>query len=117
MSELEDKLSGILGNPAMMQQIMGMARMLSQQEQVPPPSPQAQNPASCPSNGPGIDPKMLQAITGVLSHSGTDSHQQGLLKALQPYLSRDRLQRLERAMHAARMAGAASALLNCQNGR
>jgi hypothetical protein len=41
-----------------------------------------------------------------------DSHQQALLKALRPYLGQDRLIRLERAMRAARLAGAASAFLN-----
>lgn len=115
MSELEDKLSGILGNPAMMQQIMGMAKMLSQQQEPDSSHPQqAQNP---PPGMPAPDPKMLQMLSGILSQGGTDSHQQGLLQALQPYLSRDRLLRLERAMHAARMAGAASALLGSQSRR
>ena len=115
MSELEDKLSGILGNPAMMQQIMEMAKMLSQQQDPEPVSPPlSQNP---PPATPPLDPKMLQKISGILNQGGTDRHQQGLLQALQPYLSRDRLLRLERAMHAARMAGAASALLGSQGGR
>lgn len=41
-----------------------------------------------------------------------DDHQKALLSALGPYLHKDRLARLERAMHAAAMAGAASAFLN-----
>lgn len=115
MSELEDKLSGLLSNPAMMQQIMGMAKILSQQpEQDSSQLQQAQNP---PSPMPDLDPRMLQMLSGILSQGGTDSHQQGLLQALQPYLSRDRLLRLERAMNAARMAGAASALLGSQSRR
>lgn len=108
MSELEEKLSGILNDPGMMQQIMGMAKMLSAQSESP---AQTQNPPPQPPRMPDIDPGMLKALSGILSQSGTDSHQQSLLAALQPYLSRDRLQRLERAMHAARMAGAASGLL------
>lgn len=115
MSELEDKLSGILNNPAMMQQIMGMAKMLSQQPE--PDSTHSQQPQNPTAAIPDVDPRMLQMISGILSQGGTDSHQQGLLQALQPYLSRDRLLRLERAMHAARMAGAASALLGSQSRR
>lgn len=121
MSELEEKLSGILNNPAMMQQIMGMAKMMSAQQPQNPPSaaqqpqnspPTSQQPTkSAPSQSPGIDAGMVQALAGVLSKSGTDSHEQSLLCALQPYLSRDRIARLERAMNAARMAGAASSLL------
>lgn len=112
MSELEEKLSGILSNPAMMQQIMGMAQMMSaQQPQNAPPAPQASQKQAIPTQSPGIDTGMVQALAGVLSKTGTDSHQQSLLCALEPYLSRDRITRLERAMNAARMAGAASALL------
>lgn len=110
MSELEEKLGSILNNPQMMQQIMSMASMLgSSQEQEPTPAPQKQ---TSPPQSPPIDPAVLQAMTGLASKGGIDSHQQSLLKALQPYLSRDRIIRLERAMHAARMANAASAFVS-----
>ena len=44
--------------------------------------------------------------------SGTDQNQQALLHALSPFLSHSRIHKLERAMQASRMAGAASAFLN-----
>ena len=114
MSELEEKLSGILNDPKMMQQIMGMAQMLSgaqpQEEKKEPPPPS--EPAGGLGGGLGIDLGMLQSIAGLLQKSGIDRNQQSLLKALQPYLSRDRIIRLERAMHAARMASSASLFLN-----
>ena len=49
-------------------------------------------------------------------HHGTqdhnnNTHQQALLSALNPYLTRDRISRLERAMRAAKLAGMATAFL------
>lgn len=107
MSELEEKLGSILSNPQMMQQIMGLASALSagspasgQTQATPPQAPQAQK----------KEPQLpLAALAG---NSGVDDHQKALLSALGPYLHKDRLARLERAMHAAAMAGAASAFLN-----
>lgn len=110
MSELEEKLGSILNDPNMMQQIMGMAQMLSSgphaQDESKKDSPPVQ-PAA-----PAIDPKLLQTLVGITQNQGMDPNQEYLIKALQPYLSRERLQKLERAMGAARMAGAASAFLN-----
>lgn len=116
MSELEEKLGSILNNPQMMQQIMSMANMLgnSQEQPVKPPdSPKKPEPNPQPEKGMSqIDFGMLQNLAGIVKQGGIDQHQMGLLKALQPYLSRDRITRLERAMHAARMANAASVFLN-----
>jgi hypothetical protein len=47
-----------------------------------------------------------------LGSTGTDSNQKALLQALSPYLSPHRVQKLERAMHAAKLAGAASGFLS-----
>ena len=114
MSELEEKLGSILNNPQMMQQIIGMASALSssQEKSSPPASGNQTQTVSPQPQGPQMDPAALQAMAGLAAKGGIDSHQQHLLKALQPYLSRDRITRLERAMHAARMANAASAFLN-----
>lgn len=116
MSELEEKLGSILNNPQMMQQIMGMANMLSQSQEPPvkpadtPKKPEA--PPTPENPLPQMDPGILQKLAGLARQGSIDQHQLGLLKALHPYLSRDRIARLERAMHAARMANAASAFLN-----
>lgn len=109
MSELEEKLGSILSNPQLMQQIMGLAQSLgtsqSKQEESKPPEPSAPQ-------MPNLDPKLLQSLAGISRQGGMDANQQALLKALSPYLSRERVMKLERAMRAARMAGAASAFLN-----
>ena len=109
MDEMEDKLSSILGNPQMMQQIMSMAQALggSQQEpkkEEPPPPPK--NPSST-----GFDPAMMQKLFAIARQSGIDKNQQALLKALSPYLSRERIVKLEKAMRAAKIAAVASTAL------
>ena len=103
MDELEQKLGSILNNPELMQQIMSMAQSLGQ------------NPAeSAPATAgalPDIDPGMVQKLSGLAGQSGIDQQQRALLSALGPYLSRDRVSRLERAMRAQKMARIATTLL------
>lgn len=101
MAEMDDKLGAILGNPAMMQQIMAMAQTLGQQN--PPPQPE---PAE------GFNPAMLQNMMQLSSQTGIDSNQEALLAALNPYLPHPRLQKLEKAMRAAKLAKVASTFLN-----
>ena len=113
MSELEDKLGAILKDPNMMEQIMGMAKALSNnQEHKEEPAPPAES-----VSGPQFDPRILQALSGISNQGGIDPNQDSLLKALHPYLSQGRLRKLERAMHAASMANAASAFLNAGGGK
>lgn len=110
MSEMEEKIGAILSNPQMMQQIMAMAQAMGAQ-QPPKEMPQSSQAESSPSM-PVPDPGTVQKIAGMLGQNHVDRNQQALLKALGPYLSRNRVGKLERAMRAAKMAGMASALLN-----
>ncbi len=110
MSEMEEKLGAILNNPQLMQQIMSMAQAMGNAQ---PPKPSPGNPPPPPpSDAGGFDPKMLQSLAGIAGKSNIDQNQKALLQALCPYLSRNRIGKLERAMRAARMAGAASTFLN-----
>ena len=104
MSELEEKLGALLSNQQLMQQVAAMAQAMGKSP-APPPQPQAQPSPSLP------DPALLQGIAGMMQKSGVDSDQQALLHALAPYLSPGRIGKLERAMRAARLAGAASTFL------
>lgn len=107
MSELEEKLSQVLSNPQMMQQIMTLAQSMggSSVEQAP---EAKQEPVSAL---PQMDPGMLQKVAGMASGTGVDANQKALLRALGPYISRDRVSKLEKAMRAAKMASFASALI------
>ena len=104
MEGMEEKLGAILGNPQMMQQIMSMAQSLGSSQQ--PPPEKSQPPAP-----PGIDPAMIGRLAPLLQGTGIDQQQRTLLNALNPYLSQSRLERLERAMQAAKLANLITGLL------
>ena len=97
MSELEEKLASLLANPQLMGQIQATAQNLGS-------SPAVSQPPAPPA-------PLGQGISGLLSAAAVDERQQNLLYALSPYLSQGRVEKLERAMRAARMASTASALL------
>ena len=100
MEGMEEKLGAILGNPQMMQQIMTLAHSMGNPSPTPEP-PKDHNP----------DAAMIQKIMTALQSSGVDCNQRALQDALDPYLTRDRISRLERAMRAAKLAGMATAFL------
>lgn len=106
MDDLEQKLGAVLNNPQLMQQIMTMAQSMGAS------SPQPQEPKQ-PEQAtlPPLDPGMLSKLAGLSKQSSIDRNQQALLKALGPYLSKDRISRLERAMRAAKMAKLAGSFL------
>lgn len=104
MEGMEEKLNSILGDPEMMGRIMDMARSLSAPQE--PPQKQIVNepPAM-------LDPAMLKTIASMAGKAGIDGQQQALLKALTPYLSHERIAKLEKAMRAAKLAGMATSFL------
>ncbi len=108
MDDLEAKLGAVLNNPAMMQQIMALAQNMNQ----PPPVPKESKPPENPSSPlPELDIATLQKLSGFAKQSGIDKNQKTLLSALGPYLSRQRIAKLERAMRAAKMASIATSVL------
>lgn len=112
MDDMEEKLGAILSNPQLMQQIMGLAQSLGQNQ--PQQSSQghpAEKKEETPSM-PNVDFSLLQKLTGLSQQGRIDQDQQALLHALSPYLAGDRIQKLEKAMRAAKIAKCASAFLN-----
>ena len=103
MSEMEERLNALLSNPQLMQQIASMAQVMGSSSPEPSQSPPPET---------GLDPKLIQSMAGALGNTGVDSNQKALLHALSPYVSPYRVQKLERAMQAAKLAGAASGFLN-----
>ncbi len=105
MDQLEDKLGAILNNPQLMGQILSMAQSLGQSAPAPeaPPSPGPELP--------NFDPAMLAKLSSLAGQGQVDGNQQALLTALHPYLSHRKLNKLERAMRAAKMARMASTFL------
>ena len=106
MEDMQSQMNAILGNPEMMQKIMAMAQSLGA-------APANEEPQEQDSGFslPDIDPGMLQKLSGLAGSAGIDKDQRTLLKALTPYLSRERILKLEKAMRAAKMAKMASSFL------
>ena len=113
MDVMEDKLNSILSNPEIMSQLMTMAQSLGNQAPEPPrqePSPPSPPPQkSQPSNN--FDMAMVHKIAGIMQQTGIDRNQTALLRALSPYLSPDRISKLEKAMRAAKIAGVAATVM------
>lgn len=105
MDQLEDKLGAILNNPQLMGQIMSMAQSLGQTAP-PQEAPQAPMPEL-----PNFDPKLLTKLSSLAGQGQVDGNQKALLTALHPYLSSRKVEKLEKAMRAAKMARMASSFL------
>ena len=111
MSGMEDQLGAILGDPEMMQKIQALAQSMGQSQ--PPGQSEKPEPAVQPSPaGPGTgDLEMLKAFTGFARGAEIDKNQRALLKALSPYVSREKIAKLEKAMRSAKLAQQTSGLL------
>ena len=117
MDGIEEKLGSILSNPEMMNTIMTMAKALgqSQPESAPQQPPPAKQPPPQQKAPPPIgknELEMISRISSLSQQTGLDRQEQALLRALNPYLTRDRLSKLEKAMHAAKMARFATLALD-----
>lgn len=108
MDDIENKLGAILGNPEIISQIMNMAQQFGAST----PAPQEVPPQ--PQTG-GLDMAMLTKLAGAANSSRIDSNQQTLLSALRPYLTKERITKLEKAMRAAKIAGIATTFLGNGN--
>ena len=104
MEGMEEKLGSILNNPQLMQQIMSMASSLSM-------APEVKEPDKPPNPSPDFDPLMIQKMMSLAGNFNINDNQRTLLLALRPYLTEGRIQKLEKAMRAAKLANAASAAL------
>lgn len=111
MDNMEDKLNAILKDPNMMRQLQSMAQSLGLQSQGSQSQQKADPPPPRNDSSPEFDPVMLQKLSGFAQQSGVDRNQRALLTALGPYLSRERIAKLEKAMRAAKMARLASGFL------
>lgn len=130
MSELEDKLSAILGNPQAMSQIMSLAQSLGggsvapapppRDQTAPPPrelAPEGQNPPSgqnAPdlsallgglSGGNGPDPKLMAMAGRIMEeYQSGDDGKAALLQALRPFVKERRYAKLDKAVQIARLS-------------
>ena len=118
MSEFEDKINAILGNPAEMEKITKLAAQIMGGGGAASSSPEApqEPPHEKPQETPGfdlggIDPELFGKIGRLLSQAGGGSDKTALLRAMGPYLSQDRRERMEKAMRFAKIAKLAGAAI------
>ncbi len=111
MDDMQQQMNAILGNPEMMQKIMAMAQSLNQAQPSLQESGQSPKEEKQSFSLPDIDLSMVQKLSGLAGKSNIDKNQKSLLAALTPYLSTERISKLEKAMRAAKMANMASSFL------
>ena len=104
--DFDQKINAILNDPATMQKIMSMAQNFTSVNRE---SADIDN-NSLKNN----DFAAMQSITKLASQGNIDRQQQNLLTALSPYLSGEKLKKLENAMRAANMTQIVTSLLNTQ---
>ena len=117
MSELEDKINGILGDPAQMEKIAGLAKSLMGCGDC-----GTESAEKAKSTGGGldslmqslggsdgaIDPAMLARLSRAFSSgAGEKKQERALLEAMKPYLSEKRRSKMDKAIKLARLASIA----------
>ena len=116
MSEFEDKLQSILGNPEALSQIMSLAQSISGNSPEPETTAVSNDvsPFSLPdalfSDNPlgmleNLDPRLLQVGMRLLSeYNSTDDRKAALLAALQPFVKETRYAKVDKAIQIAKLA-------------
>ncbi|MBQ9493362.1 MAG: hypothetical protein IJR54_06465 [Oscillibacter sp.] len=95
MAEFDDKLNRILSNPEAMAQIAQIAQSLNAPDSPPPDSP--------PPPPPEPDGGAVEQFLPLLRELGGDSNARQLLYALRPYLRPRKQEKVDRALHLARL--------------
>lgn len=109
MAELEQQLTQMLQNPEILQQVISMAQSFGLN---PPPTgnPPKEEPQPAATEAFQPAPDMLQRLSQFASLPMLDKNQKGLLNALSPYLSKEKVRKLENAMTIAHLATLASVI-------
>ena len=125
MSELEDKINGILGDPVQMEKIAGLAKSLMGGS-----DSGSDTAEKAKSAGGGldslmqslggdsaIDPAMLARLSRAFSSgAGEKKQERALLEAMKPYLSEKRRSKMDKAIKLARLASIARIALGEMGG-
>ncbi len=117
MSELEEKLEGILSNPKAMEQIFSLAQSLGKgSASAPPPAgdppPQRETAPAAEPEGGGllgalsqVDPRLISGAVQLMSrYNSQDDGRVALLHALRPFVKERRYARLDQAIQIAKLS-------------
>lgn len=108
MEELESKISSLLSSPDSMEKIMQLARSFTGGGDTS--AQEAPQPAHSTSDG-GLDPKLMQVLASAMKEYAAPSETEGLLGAIKPYLGRERIDKLDKAMGIAKLARIAKKII------
>lgn len=105
MSELEDRLNSILGDPEQMARISSLAQsLMGGGAGGEAPSAEGLAETLSAAGGGGPDSALLGRLGSLLGQSSGPDDKRALLEAMKPYLSEKRRGKLDRAMKLTRMA-------------
>ena len=124
MSEFEDRINAILGNPAEMEKIMNMASQFmgggagKKEEPEQGKRTDSASGSGAGTGGPGgfgdlggFDAEMFSKIGRLMSKVQGGNEKTELLRAMGPYLKQERREKMEKAIRFARIARVAGAAL------
>ena len=119
MDELERALRAVLDDPAQLRELRELAGSMG--FSVPQTQPEGAPAPKSPEPAPAPEPEPAQAVfqqplpepaAAMLRQAGKmDKRQEALLLALKPFLRKERQEKIDRALHAARLASLASLAL------
>ena len=101
MGELEDRINQVLSDPAQMEELSRLAQSLMGGGGE---TAEAKAPAGGLASELGLDAGMLARAAKLLRDEGGANDRQGMLRAMEPWLSPRRREKLERAMKLARLS-------------
>ena len=112
MSELEERISGILSNPGEMERITNIAKsIMGGETQEAPVSGEAEA-GGLNLNGllsGGLDPNVIASLGRLMSTTESRDEKHALLGAMKPYMSVKRREKMERALQIVRLSRLAGA--------
>lgn len=108
MEELESKINSLLSSPDSMEKIMQLARSFTGGGDTS--SQETPQPAHGTLDG-GLDPKLMQVLASAMKEYAAPSETEALLGAIKPYLGRERISRLDKAMGIAKLARIAKKII------
>ena len=118
MDELESALRAVLDDPAQMRELrelagsMGFSAPQMQPENEPAPKPPEPESEPKPAQAAFQQQALPEPAAAMLRQAGkADKKQEALLLALKPFLRKERQEKIDRALHAARLASLASLAL------
>lgn len=112
MEDLEGKINSLLSSPESMERIMQLARAFSNNGKS-----DSSSQTDAPGTGEageslaGLDPRVLQMLTGAIKEFSTPSDTERLISAIKPYLSSGRIEKVDKALSICKLAKMARKVL------